>query len=98
MEQLTKRAQIEKLFDSIISIEEVKIYKPDPRVYQLVTQKYSCKPREVCFLSSNSWDVVGSRSYGFQSIWVNRVNKIFDNLDFKPKKTISNLIQLKKIL
>tara|TARA_B110000305_G_scaffold229101_1_gene279680 strand:+ start:412 stop:1086 length:675 start_codon:yes stop_codon:yes gene_type:complete len=98
LEQLTKRAQIEKLFDSIISIEEVKIYKPDPRVYQLVTQKYSCKPREVCFLSSNSWDVVGSRSYGFQSIWVNRVNKIFDNLDFKPKKTISNLIQLKKIL
>ena len=98
LDQLTKKAKIEKLFDSLISIEKIKIYKPDPRVYKLVTSKYSCKPSEVCFLSSNSWDVVGSRSFGFQSIWVNRVNKNFDVLDFKPKKTISDLAQLKKLI
>ena len=98
LKQLTKKAKIEKLFDSLISIEKIKIYKPDPRVYQLVTDKYSCKPSQVCFLSSNSWDIVGSRSFGFQSIWVNRINKNFDNLDFKPKKTITNLLELKKIL
>jgi len=98
LKQLTKKAKIENLFDSLISIEKIKIYKPDPRVYQLVTDKYSCKPSQVCFLSSNSWDIVGSRSFGFQSIWVNRINKNFDNLDFKPKKTITNLLELKKIL
>jgi len=95
---LTNKAGIKNLFHSIISIEKVKIYKPDPKVYQLVTKQYKCKPKEVCFLSSNSWDVVGSRSYGFQSIWVNRLNKNFDNLDFKPKKIINNLLELKKII
>ena len=98
LDQLTKKAKVEKLFDSLISIEKIKIYKPDPRVYKLVTNKYSCKPSEVCFLSSNSWDVVGSKSFGFQSIWVNRVNKNFDVLDFKPKRTISDLAQLKKLI
>ena len=98
LEQLTRKAKIEKFFDSLISIEKIKIYKPDPKVYQIVTDKYSCKPENVCFLSSNSWDIVGSRSFGYQSIWVNRMNKNFDILDFKPKKTIRNLLELKKIL
>ena len=98
LKQLTKNAKIGNLFDSLISIEEVKIYKPDPKVYQLVTKKYSCKPKQVCFLSSNSWDIVGSRSFGFQSIWVNRSNNNFDNLDFKPKKTIRNLKELTNLL
>ena len=98
LKQLTKQAKIEHFFDSLISIEEVKIFKPHPKVYQQVTKKYSCKPQQVCFLSSNSWDVVGSRSYGFQSIWVNRSNKNFDNLDFKPIKTIQDLRQLKNLL
>ena len=95
---LTKKANVQKLFDSIISIEKVKIYKPSPKVYQLVTKKYKCNPNQVCFLSSNSWDIVGAKSFGFQSVWVNRINKNFDNLDHKPNKIIKNLLQIKKIL
>ena len=95
---LTEKAQVKQLFDSIISIEKIKIYKPDPKVYELVTKKYKCKPTQVCFFSSNSWDVVGSKSFGFKSIWVNRLNKNFDNLDHKPNKIIKNLLQLKKFL
>ena len=95
---LTKKANVQKLFDSIISIEKVKIYKPSPKVYQLVTKKYKCNPNQVCFFSSNSWDIVGAKSFGFKSVWVNRINKNFDNLDHKPNKTIKNLLQIKKFL
>jgi 2-haloacid dehalogenase len=95
---LTKKANVQKLFDSIISVEKIKIYKPSPKVYQLVTQKYKCNPNQVCFFSSNSWDIVGAKSFGFKSVWVNRINKNFDNLDHKPNKIIKNLLQIKKFL
>ena len=53
---------------------------------------------EVAFLSANTWDVSGGGNYGYNSIWVNRNNNIFDNLDYKPKKEIKNLNQLLDII
>ena len=96
LRKLTKGAKVEDLFNDLISIEKIKIYKPDPRVYELVTKKYKCKPKEVCFLSSNCWDIVGAKAYGFKCIWVNRSNKIFDNLGYKPDMIFKNLDNLKK--
>ena len=57
-------------------------------------KKYKIKPSEVTFLSANTWDVSGAGNYGYNSVWVNRNNAIFDNLDFKPKNEINNLTQL----
>jgi len=86
------------LFDDIFSIEEVKIYKPSSKVYDMPVKKYSIKNEEVAFLSANTWDVSGGGNYGFTSIWVNRNKNIFDNLDYKPKNEISGLNQLIDIL
>ena len=52
------------------------------------------KNNEVAFLSANTWDVSGGGNYGFNSIWVNRNNNIFDNLDFKPEHQIKSLKEL----
>ena len=60
----------------------------------LKEKKYKIKPSEVTFLSANTWDVSGAGNYGYNSVWVNRNNAIFDNLDFKPKNEINNLTQL----
>ena len=49
---------------------------------------------EILFLSSNTWDVSGAGNFGFNAIWVNRNNGVFDNLDFKPKNQIKNLLEL----
>ncbi len=98
LDQLTTHANVKELFDDIISIEEVGIYKPDPRVYELVTKKYNCKPTEVCFMSSNTWDVVGGGVYGYQSVWVDRFNKTFDKLGYEPKFKIKDLSELLKII
>tara|TARA_A100001011_G_scaffold368766_1_gene423402 strand:+ start:1491 stop:2150 length:660 start_codon:yes stop_codon:yes gene_type:complete len=91
---LVKSNNLDNLFDDLFSIESVKIYKPDSKVYDLPVKKYSIKAEEVFFLSANTWDVSGGGNYGFNSIWVNRNNNIFDNLDFTPKNEINNLTQL----
>ena len=86
------------IFDDLFSIEEVGVYKPDSRVYDIPIKKYQIKSEEVAFLSANTWDVSGGGNYGFTSVWVNRNNNIFDNLDYKPKNEISGLNQLLDIL
>jgi 2-haloacid dehalogenase len=91
---LVRNNNLENLFDNIFSIEEVGIYKPDSRVYDMPIKKYKIKNNEVAFLSANTWDVSGGGNYGFNSIWVNRNNNIFDNLDFKPEHQIKSLKEL----
>ncbi len=78
--------------------QEVKIYKPSSKVYEMPIKKYNIKYEEVAFLSANTWDVSGGGNYGFTSVWVNRNNNIFDNLDYKPKNQITGLDQLLDIL
>ena len=98
LDELTNHAGIENLFDDIISIEEVGVYKPDPSVYELVTKKYDCKPSEVCFMSSNTWDVVGGGVFGYHSVWVDRFGKVFDKLEYKPETKIKDLSELAKYI
>ena len=92
--QLVKNNNIDNLFDDLFSIEEVGIYKPDAKVYDLPIKKYKIEKSQVAFLSANTWDVSGGGNYGYQAIWVNRNNNIFDNLDYKPINQIKNLSEL----
>ena len=94
LDELVQSNHLKDLFDDLFSIESVKIYKPDSKVYDLPLKKYKIKPSEVTFLSANTWDVSGAGNYGYNSIWVNRNGAIFDNLDYKPKNEINNLSQL----
>ena len=94
LDELVKSNDLENLFDDIFSIEQVGVYKPSSRVYDMPIKKYNINKSEVAFLSANTWDVSGGGNYGYQSIWVNRNNNIFDKLDFKPKYQITNLNKL----
>ena len=94
LDELVKSNHLDNLFDDIFSIEQVGIYKPSSRVYDMPMKKYNINKSEVAFLSANTWDVSGGGNYGYQSIWVNRNNNIFDNLDFKPKYQITDLNKL----
>jgi len=98
LNELVKGNNIENIFDDIFSIEEVGIYKPDSRVYDIPTKKYQIQKNEVVFLSANTWDVSGSGNYGYNAIWVNRNNNIFDNLDYKAKNEVKNLNHLLDII
>ena len=94
LNELVKNNKLNNLFDDLFSIEEVKIYKPDPSVYELPVKKYKIKSGEITFLSANTWDVSGGGNFGYNSIWVNRNNSVFDILDFQPKNEINNLTHL----
>ena len=61
-------------------------------------KKYKIKSNEIAFLSANTWDVSGGGNYGYLSIWVNRNNNIFDNLDYKPKNQVKNLSELVNLI
>ena len=76
----------------------MKIYKPNSKVYEIPLKKYNVEASEITFLSANTWDVSGGGNFGYNSIWVNRNNSVFDVLDFQPKNEISNLTQLLDIV
>jgi len=94
LDELVKSNNLESIFDDLFSIEEVGIYKPDSKVYDMPIKKYQIKAGEIAFLSSNTWDVSGGGNHGYNAIWVNRNKNIFDNLDYKPKNEVSDLTQL----
>ena len=98
LKDLVTRNKLDNLFDDLFSIEEVKIYKPDPEVYKMPLKKYKISAGEITFLSANTWDVSGGGNFGYNSIWVNRYKTKFDNLDYKPKNEIGNLSQLLDIV
>ena len=98
LDELVKSNNLEYIFDDIFSIEEVEVYKPDSKVYDIPIKKYNIKKNEVAFLSANTWDVSGGGNYGFNSIWVNRNSNTFDNLDYVPKHQIKDLSKLLDII
>ena len=98
LNELIESNNLKNIFDDVFSIEEVGIYKPNSKVYDIPIKKYNIQKSEVAFLSANTWDVSGGGNYGYNSIWVNRNNNIFDNLDYKPKNEIKNLKQLLDIV
>jgi len=98
LRELVKSNNLENIFDDIFSIEEVEVYKPDSKVYDIPVKKYQIQKNQITFLSANTWDVSGGGNYGYNSIWVNRNNNIFDNLDYVPKHQIKDLSKLLDII
>ena len=98
LNQLVNSNKMDNVFDNIFSIEEVGVYKPDSKVYDIPIKKYQIQKNEVAFLSANTWDVSGAGNYGYNAIWVNRNKNIFDKLDYFPKNEVKNLNQLLDII
>ena len=98
LNELVKSNNLEKIFDDLFSIEQVGIYKPNSKVYDMPIKKYQIQKNDVVFLSANTWDVSGAGNYGYNSIWVNRNKNIFDKLDYLPKNIIKDLNQLLEII
>ena len=98
LNELVKSNNLDTIFNDIFSIEEVKVYKPHPKVYNIPIEKYQIQKNEVAYLSANTWDVSAAGNYGFNPVWVNRKNSNFDKLDYVPKYQIENLSKLIDII
>ena len=98
LDELVNSNDLESIFDDVLSVEEVRIYKPHPNVYNIPIKKYQIEKNQFAYLSSNTWDVSAAGNFGFNAVWVNRNKNIFDNLDYKPLTEINKLSDLNNIL
>jgi 2-haloacid dehalogenase len=80
--------------DAVLSVDVLKMFKPRPEVYRLVTDHFKCAARDVTFVSSNRWDVMAGVSVGFTGLWINRSKMPDEYRDFPPQRTLSDLNSL----
>lgn len=77
--------------DAVLSVDALKMFKPRPEVYKLVTDHYRCRPSDVVFVSSNRWDVMAAVSVGFHALWINRGKMPNEYADFPPERVLNDL-------
>lgn len=82
---------LEGVFDAVLSVEEVGVYKPHPLVYGLAAQRLAITPSRICFLSSNGWDAYSAKAFGFRVIWCNRFGQVPERIPATPDDEIGNL-------
>lgn len=98
LEAAVKSAGLEGLLDEVLSVEDVGIYKPDSRVYQLAVDRLSIPKAEICFLSSNGWDARGAAHFGFTVAWINRFRREPERIPGNLEATIQTLDELPPLL
>lgn len=80
--------------DAVLSVDAIRMYKPRPEVYALVTAALAVAPAEVMFVSSNRWDVMGAAAFGFRTLWVNRAGVPDEYPDHAPLREVRDLTGL----
>ena len=100
LDSALRHAGLEKIFEHVLSVEEVGIYKPSRRVYRLVLQKMQIADApSVCFISANAWDAQAAAQFGFQSVKLSRSGPaINDRIPSKPAATIDSLAKLLELI
>ncbi|NMM36929.1 MAG: haloacid dehalogenase type II [Glaciimonas sp.] len=93
-----RNAGLDNLFDAVLSVEEVGVYKPHPSVYQLVADRLQIPPGNICFLSSNSWDAFSAKAFGFRVLWCNRFGQVPERIPAAPDGEITDLSDLPELL
>jgi 2-haloacid dehalogenase len=91
LEAAVEAAGLAALLDAVLSVDTVRLYKPRPEVYALVTQATGAKSDEVVFVSSNRWDIMGAAAFGFRPVWVNRAKMPDEYADVPPVQVVADL-------
>ena len=98
LDAAVRSAGLADRLDHVLSVEDVGIFKPDPRVYRLAAERTGVAAREICFMSSNAWDAVAAAHFGFQVAWVNRFHQPPERLPGALKAEIADLTALPGLL
>jgi len=94
LEAAVRSNGLEPYFASIISVDQVKAYKPSPRVYQLGAEALDLPKEEILFVSSNAWDAAGAKAFGYRVCWCNRDGREMDQLGLAPDMIVTSLDQI----
>lgn len=85
-------------FHKILTVDKERHYKPSNKAYSIVTRKFNVEPKDVIFLSCNTWDITGATYFGFKTVWVNRNSVVLDKLGITPCNVINNLTELPEFI
>jgi len=91
-------AGIAELLDAVLSVEEVKVYKPHPAVYGLACERLNLAADRICFLSSNGWDAYSAKAFGLRVLWCNRFGQVAERIPQTPDAQITTLAELPDIV
>ena len=94
LDAAVKAAQLDTLLDAIFSVEEVGVYKPHPKVYQLAVDRLGIPPAAIAFQSSNAWDAYAASAFGMRVIWCNRYGQRAERLPGAPDRAVRSLAEL----
>ena len=94
LDAAVKAAKLETLLDAVLSVEEVGVYKPHPRVYQLAVDRLGISSSAISFQSSNAWDAYAASAFGMQVVWCNRYGQRRERLPGSPNREIRSLTEL----
>jgi 2-haloacid dehalogenase len=94
----TVNAGIDGLFDTVLSVEDVGVYKPHPSVYGLACERLKVAAENICFLSSNGWDAYSAKAFGFRVLWCNRSRQAAERIPETPDGEIKTLADLPGIV
>jgi len=98
LEAVVRNARLDGLFDIVLSVEEVGVYKPDPRVYQLAVDRLGIPAASISFQSSNAWDAHAASAFGMKVVWCNRYGQRQERLPGKPDHEVKSLVELPEIV
>ena len=80
--------------DAVLSVDPLRLYKPAPQVYELAVRRLDAPKERIGFVSSNCWDALGAKSFGFTVFWVNRAGAPLDRLGFEPDRVVAGLDEI----
>ncbi len=98
LDAAVNNAGIADRMDAVMSVDKLKVYKPDSRVYQMAVDDMGVARERICFMSSNAWDAWGAANFGFQVVWVNRFGQPPEPLPGQPREVIPDLTKLPPLL
>ena len=96
--KVTQHNGFTRYLKEVISVHELSIFKPSPRVYELAVKKLGVPKEAIGFVSSNSWDAVGAKAFGFHVFWINRFTRFQEQLGVTPDHEIRTLDEIAPLL
>ena len=98
LDAAVKNSGVKSYFKAILSVDEIGVFKPNSKVYEMVLDHTNFKIDEVLFVSSNGWDIAGASSFGFKTVWINRLNLPYDRLPFQPDEIGIDLTHVEALI
>jgi 2-haloacid dehalogenase len=98
LDAAVKEAGLGSLLDAVLSVEEVGVYKPHPKVYQLAVDRLGVPAGAIAYESSNAWDAYAASAFGMQVVWCNRYGQRPERLPGKPDRMVTSLAELPSLL